>query len=108
MPKRTQQVSNEVLRHLTQIISRKIEVNDCLITCTRSEITPDLKTMRIYISVLPENKKGTALSKLNNASHFIPHELKSKISFYTVPKLEFLIDEGEIKRIKLTEALSEK
>jgi len=106
MPKRIQQVSSEVLHQLTQIISKKIEIENCLITCTRSEITPDLKIMKIYISVLPENKKGTALSKLKNASHFIQHELKSKIRFYTIPQLQFFIDEGEIKRIKLMEALS--
>lgn len=104
---RTQQVSSEIIQLLTQIINRKIEIPDCLVTCTRTEMTPDLKDAKIFISVLPDNKKGSALVKLNQASNFIQHELKSKIRFYTVPRLKFAIDNGEIKRIKLMSALSE-
>lgn len=103
---RTQQVQSEIIHHLTQIISREIELNECFVTITSANISPDLKFVKIFISVLPENKRGSVLEKLNKSSHFLQKELKSKIRFYTIPQIKFEIDSGEIKRINIEEALS--
>jgi ribosome-binding factor A len=104
---RTKQVESELIHHLTQIILKNIELDDSFITITNAKITPDLRMVKIFISVMPDNKRGSTLEKLNKKSNFLQKELKSKIRFYTIPKLQFLIDEGEIKRIRVSEALLE-
>lgn len=104
---RTQQVSSEILHQLTQIISKTLEISNYLITITRSEISPDLKYAKIFISVIPDTYRGSALSILKKNAHVLQKELGKTIRFYTVPKLNFYIDENEIKRITISEAIDQ-
>lgn len=107
MSKRCEQVSSELQHQLSELINKEIELPaDCLITIMNVKISPDLKTAKIFISVLPENKNGTVLNQLKKSTNIIRKELKSKIKFYTLPKLQFFIDEGEIKRRKINEILN--
>jgi len=108
MSKRCEQVASKLQHQLSEIINRDIESpRDSLITITRVTVSPDLKIAKIFISVLPENKEGTALSHLNRLTSLIRQKLKPQIQFYTLPELRFFIDEYEIKRRKITEALNE-
>ncbi len=104
---RTQQVSSEILHQSTQIINKNLEISNFFITLTRCEISPDLKYAKIFISVIPDTYRGSALTLLKKNAFLIQKELKKTIRFYTIPKLHFLIDEREIKRIVISEALDE-
>jgi len=106
MSKRTEQVAGEITHQLSEIISRDIETpKDCLVTIIKTEVSPDLKIAKIFISVLPESKNGTALVYFKKISNFIQKKLGEKIKFYTTPHLRFFIDEGEIKRRKINRVL---
>lgn len=106
MSKRCEQVASELQHQLSEIINRELETPlDCLITILKVIVSPDLKIAKIYISVLPENKRGTGLDYLNKTNNFIRNKLRSKIHLYTLPELRFFIDEGEIKRREVCEAL---
>jgi len=106
MSKRCEQVSSELQHQISELINRELEIpHDSLITITKIEISPDLKMAKAFISVLPENKKGSALDYLNKNIGLIRKKLKPKIRFYTLPQLSFLIDEGEIKRREVSEIL---
>lgn len=108
MSKRCEQVASELQHQLSEIINREIELApDCLATILRITVSPDLKTAKIFISVLPENKRGTVLDHLNKKSNFIRKRLKTKIYLYTLPELRFFIDENEIKRKEVSDALRE-
>ncbi len=78
------------------------------ITITSVKVSPDLKTAKIYISVLPKDKREVVLGKIKSASGFIRSELASRIRIKFVPELKFFIDdtldyvekiEGLIKKI---------
>ena len=106
MSKRCEQVSSELQHQISELINREIELpTDCLITITRVTVSPDLKIAKIFVSVLPENKSGTALNHLNRLTGLIRNKLKPKIQFYTLPELRFFIDEYEIKRREISDAL---
>jgi ribosome-binding factor A len=106
MSKRCEQVASELQHQLSEIINREIELApDYLLTILRITVSPDLKIAKIFISVLPENKKGTALNYLNKSTNFIRKKLKTKIYLYTLPELRFFIDENEIKRKEVSDAL---
>lgn len=106
MSKRCEQVSSELQHQLSEIINKELELPlGCLITIIRVSVSPDLKIAKVFVSILPENKRGTALDYLNRTTNFIRKKLKSKIHLYTLPELRFFVDENEIKRRAVTEAL---
>jgi len=106
MTKRCEQISSELQHQLSEIINREIELpSDCLVTIMRVTVSPDLKIAKIFVSILPENKRGTVLNFLNKTTSLTRKELKSKIYLYTLPELRFFVDENEIKRREVSEAL---
>lgn len=106
MNKRCKQVSSELQHQLSQLLVKNIELPiDCLVTITKVEINADLKIAKVYITVLPENKNQIILTQLKKSTNLIQKELRPKTRFYTIPKLEFLIDEGEIKRRQVSQIL---
>jgi ribosome-binding factor A len=106
MSKRCEQVSSELQHQLSELIVREIELPiGSMVTIMRVTVSPDLKIAKIYISVLPENKRGTALDYLNRTTSIIRNKLKSRIYLYTLPELRFFVDEHEIKRREVSEAL---
>ena len=106
MSKRCEQVSSELQHQLSALINREIELPPgCMATILRITVSPDLKIAKIFISILPENKRGTVLDHLNKSTKFIRQKLKTKIYLYTLPELRFFIDENEIKRKEVSDAL---
>lgn len=106
MNKRCLQVASEITHQLSKIINKDIEIpKNCLVTIIKTEISPDLKIAKIFISVLPENKNGTTLAYFKKVSNFIQKKLGQKLKFYTTPRLRFFIDEGEIKRREINKIL---
>ncbi|MDD3284250.1 MAG: 30S ribosome-binding factor RbfA [Patescibacteria group bacterium] len=102
---RCEQVSNEIKHLLSEIIIKYVETVDYLITITNVEISPDLKYAKAFITIIPENKSGSALNQLKKSYGLIQKHLKSKIRFYTIPKITFNIDEGDKKRREINDAL---
>ncbi len=106
MSKRSAQVSSELQQQLSKIISKEIEIPlGSLVTLTRVSLSPDLKIAKVFISVFPESKRGTILNFLLKSTNLIRKQLKSQIRFYTLPQIHFFIDEDEIKRKRVIDAL---
>jgi ribosome-binding factor A len=92
--RRTQQVGGFLQEELTDIIRR--EVKDPRVgffSLTRVEVTPDLRSARVYVSVLgtDEERAGT-LAALRSAGGFIRHHLRPRLRMRQIPELEFRDD----------------
>ena len=89
-------VSQEVLRELSVII--RDEVHDPRIDPFTSVVdvyvAPDLKTCKVWVSVLgdEESKKNT-LKGLNSASGFIRGRLAHTMNLRNTPELTFVVDQ---------------
>ena len=65
------------------------------VTITEMVLTDDLRTARVYFSVLgDENQKQDSLKGLQRASTFIQNELGSRVHLRYIPCLEFYFDES--------------
>ncbi|MCR5823313.1 MAG: 30S ribosome-binding factor RbfA [Lachnospiraceae bacterium] len=88
-------VSQEVLRELSSII--RDEVHDPRIDPFTSVVdvyvAPDLKTCKVWVSVLgdDESKKNT-LKGLNSAAGFIRGKLAHTMNMRNTPELTFVVD----------------
>lgn len=95
---RAQRVNSEFQREISAIISGPLKNREPdlkgIVSVTGADVAPDLKTAKIYVSVLStdgeEEKRTFAVIKEN--AGFIRHELASVMRIRTVPELSFILD----------------
>ncbi len=94
MSRRTLQVGELLREELTDIIRR--EVKDPRLgfwSITRVEVPPDLRSARVFVSVLGSDEERTGtLRALTSAAGFIRHHLKPRLRMRQIPDLEFRDD----------------
>ncbi len=63
-------------------------------TVTGVKVTNDLKSARVFVSVLgTAQQKTDEMEALNHASHFIQGLLRTRVSLKYIPTLHFVLDE---------------
>ena len=94
MTRRTQQVGELLREELTDIIRR--EVRDPRLgfwSITRVDVPTDLRSARVYVSVLGSDEERTAtLAALRSAAGFIRFHLKPRLRMRQIPELDFRDD----------------
>ena len=88
-------INSEVMKVLSELI--RSEVKDPRIpeftSVTDVEVAPDLKTAKVWVSLLcDDDKKQDALKGLKSAEGFMRSQLAKKINLRNTPELFFLID----------------
>lgn len=90
-------INQEVLKELSVIISREVKDPriDPMTTVTNVIVTPDLKTAKVFISVMgDEEAKKNTISGLKSASPYIRSCLAKSLNLRNTPELKFLIDDS--------------
>lgn len=79
-----------------------------LITVTKVEIAPDLKTAKIFISIFGVNEedKKKAFIGLNNSSSFLKYKLMKNLELKYTPELFFKEDDSLEKGFYIIEKLN--
>jgi ribosome-binding factor A len=94
MTRRTQQMGEFLREEVTDII--RSEIDDPRLgfwTVTRVEVPSDLRTARVYVSVLgTDDERKDTLTALRGASHFIRGHLKPRMHTRIIPDLDFRDD----------------
>ena len=97
MPRRLDRV-NELLRtEISQLLARQIKDPRLsgVITVTRVSASNDLRTARVYISVMGDTEtKRTALDGIQSAASFLRRELRGRVTMRHTPFLTFDLDES--------------
>jgi len=108
MPNRTQKINPLIQQKLGEIINQNIELpTDCLVTITKTETSPDNKQSKIYLSIIPENFRGTVLKILNKNKKLLYQQLRKELQTKFTPNLLFIIDEDEIYASEIEKLLDE-
>jgi len=95
MSERIIQINDQLRREIAGLIAREIALEDGLITITRVSCSPDLRAAKVFISVLPTNHSGSALSLLKKHNSLFKSELRKKLRIKFIPKIFWAIDERE-------------
>lgn len=79
-----------------------------LITITDLDLSKDMKTARIYYSVLGSDEDRKATVKiLDQAAGYFYHQLKSRLSMRLIPFLEFRYDDTPVRAHRIEEILDQ-
>ncbi len=90
-------INGEVLKELSQIISREIKDPRIhpMTSVVEVEVTPDLKFCKAYISVLGDEKaQEDTMAGLKRAVGFIRRELARRVNLRNTPELTFVMDQS--------------
>ncbi len=109
MTRRTQQVGEFLREELTDIIRREVkDPRVGFMSVTRVDVPPDLRSARVYVSVLGTDEERVAtLTALRSASGFIRHHLKPRLRMRQIPDLEFRDDRSMEHADQIARALQE-
>ena len=112
MTRRTQQMGEFLREEVVDII--RSEIDDPRLgfwTVTRVEVLPDLRSARIYVSVLgTDGERKETIAALRGAAGFIRGHLKPRMRTRIIPDLDFRDDRSmehaeEIDRTSLRETV---
>lgn len=107
MTNRIEKVNSLLEHEISKIIQRDISFPDnFLATLTRVSASPNLIQAKVYISVFPEDKSGTAVNILNKDVSNIQHKINKKLNMRPIPKIIFVADKDEAAAGRIEEILS--
>ena len=106
---KNRRVNDEVLRALASIVR---EVKDPrispLTSVTGTEVAPDLKTCKVYISVYGDAEAGKrTMEGLHSAARFIRGELARKVNLRNTPELTFVLDDSIAYGVAMSHRIDE-
>lgn len=66
-------------------------------TITEVRVTPDLRTARVYVSLIDEDEaeRSKTLAGLQAAKGYVRHELIERLQLRRAPEVLFILDESE-------------
>ncbi|MGL4798517.1 MAG: 30S ribosome-binding factor RbfA [Cellulosilyticaceae bacterium] len=89
---------NEAIRkEISEIVRTEIKdprVSEAMISIVDVETTTDLKTAKVFISVLQDNKKEDVLLGLQAAAGYIRKEVARRVNLRNTPEFLFKLDES--------------
>ncbi len=108
MSKRTDQVAELIRQEINNILIRDFEPpQGTLISVAEVTVAPDLKNATAYLSILPENRTGTALEVMKKFKGHIQRKINAKLKMKIIPNLHWEVDERAKKYQAIDEALQE-
>jgi len=106
---KNRRVSSEVTRELAEILR---EVKDPRIapmtSVVEAVVAPDLKTCRVYVSVLgDETAVNDTMKGLNSANGYIRRELARRLNLRNTPELAFMADQSIGRGVEMSKRIDE-
>jgi len=99
---------NELLkRELSSLLVREMTFEDLLVTVNQVDVTPDLKSAHVYISVLGSKGRKEVLPKLEANRAMLQAELSRHVILKYTPHLVFHLDDSIERGSRVLEILQE-
>jgi len=103
MPSRRQIQVAETLAHLAADFFARESNGQSLVTVTRADVSPDLKNVTVFFTVIPEEFQDKALKfAKRNRTEFRDY-VKSNSQMKFLPTFDFEVDFGELNRQRIDE-----
>ena len=80
----------------------------CDVTVTRVEMAGDMRSAKVYVSVMGDEKKETlSLRGLESSAGFLQAKVANRIDTRYTPRLSFVLDHGVKKSLEVSRILKE-
>lgn len=94
--KRITAINQEIRRELSDLLRtvKDPRVQDCMISVTRVETTPDLRWAKVYVSFLQEERAADAMKGLRSASGYLRRGLGQALNLRYTPEIQWALDDS--------------
>ena len=102
-------VNNELQKELNVIIGRDLKdprIN-CIVSVTAVETAKDLKSAKVFVSIMDDGSSKDVLAALNGASAYMRALLFERLKIRTVPHLAFHKDNSVQNALKIEKILNQ-
>ena len=94
MKHRLERVNELMRRELGELINREVSFEAVLVTVQQVDITPDLKSAHVYVSVMGSPEQcNEALARLHANRKNLQHLLSKRVVLKFTPHLHFKLDD---------------
>lgn len=99
---------NEVLkRELSSLIARDLTFANALVTINQVDVTPNLKSAHVYVSILGDEGRKAAMTKLEDNRVMLQNGLSRNVVLKYTPHLIFHLDDLVERGARVIEILQE-
>lgn len=106
MTERIPQVEELLQKEIGALLLRELDLpQDILVTITRVEATPNLQQAKIYISVMPEEKRVEVFKLLESKVYEIQQFLNKRLRMRPVPRIEWVAETKTAEAQEIEEIL---
>ena len=94
--KRINGINQEIQKELASLLRnvKDPRVQDCMISITHVETTPDLRYAKVYVSFLQADKAAEAMKGLKSAGGWLRRELGRTLQLRYTPELQWALDDS--------------
>ncbi len=107
MKHRLLRVNELVKRELSIIITREVTFDGVLVTLNQVDVTPDLKSAHVYVSILGSEGRDAAMAKLEANRIVLQTELAKHVVLKYTPQLVFHLDDSIERGARVFEILQQ-
>ena len=107
MPRKIEQLNEQLKEELANLIIKEITLDNGLITVCFVNCSTDLKHAKIAISVLPDKFGPSTLKKIRKLSGLFNRELKNKLKIRQIPRFHWVLDSTEKKAAEIEEIIQQ-
>ena len=107
MKHRMLRVNEVIKRELSGIIAREISFEGSLVSINHVDVTSDLKSAHVFVSVLGSDNGESVLKKLEEHRPALQSELAGRVTMKFTPHLLFHLDESIARGSRVLEILQQ-
>lgn len=102
-------INEELQKELSRLIQQEVKDPriDTLASVSNVEVTTDLKTAKVFVTVLDADKKEATMKGLKNAASFLRSQLAKNLNLRNTPELFFFLDESYEKGLYMSKLIDE-
>jgi len=100
-------VNEVVRRELSTILTRELTFDDVLVTINDVDVTPDLKSGHVFVSVLGKGSPTAVIELLEKNRTVLQAELAKKVVLKYTPHLVFHLDNSTERGTRVFKILQE-
>ena len=98
----------QLAEELSKVILREVDLESGgLVTVTRTDVSADLRHATVFVTILPEDRRGTILEQLRKKHREFEYHLSDILKRGRSPKLAFEVDSGAVKGFVIDALLDE-
>ena len=97
MSRRTDRINEQLREEISTLLTRQVKDPrlNAIISITRVVSSGDLRSARVYISVIGNQEtKNAALAGMQSAASYLRHELRDRINMKHTPFLSYHLDDS--------------